>query len=136
MGKLAQMIENGFGAEEHCNCAERILLGANEAYDLGLQPQALRMTAGMGGGLGVGALCGPVNAGVMLLGCMYAKDVGLNSPDMRERAARLIADFKAREGSLDCAVLREGLENPREKCDGMILQVARWLDEEIERDAP
>lgn len=136
MGKLAQMMEDGFGIEEHCNCAERILLGANEAYGLDLPDNALRMVAGMGGGMGVGALCGPVNAGVMLLGCVYAKDVGLNSPDMRERAARFIANFQAREGSLDCAVLRAGLENPREKCDGMILQAARRLDEEMERDAP
>lgn len=131
MKKLADMIENGFGAEENHNCAERILLGANQAYNLELPPEALRMAAGMGGGLGVGALCGPVNAAVMVLGRVYATGVGLESPGMREKVKQFLETFQEREGSFECAVLRAGQKNARKRCDEMIWQVARQLDEEM-----
>ena len=59
---LSELIKNGFGEQEGLNCAEKMLHGANVAYKLGLDKEALKL-ASAGGGMGIedkcGALTGP-----------------------------------------------------------------------------
>ena len=51
---LYEYLSSGFGKAEDLNCAEKILYGANEIYDLGIDKNDLKMAAGFGGGMGVG----------------------------------------------------------------------------------
>ena len=50
---LAELIKNGFGEKEDLNCAEKILWGANNAYNLGLDREALKLASGFGGGMAI-----------------------------------------------------------------------------------
>ncbi|MFA5354803.1 MAG: C-GCAxxG-C-C family (seleno)protein, partial [Thermodesulfovibrionales bacterium] len=55
---VGDLIRNGFGDDLKLNCAEKILHGANEVYDLGLDREALKLARGMGGGMGIESVCG------------------------------------------------------------------------------
>ena len=72
---LAELIESGFGNSEDFNCAEKILYGANQAYQLGLNKDALKLSAGFGGGMGIGDTCGALTASVMVLSLLFVKAV-------------------------------------------------------------
>ena len=56
---LHELLKNGFGKDRDFNCAEKMLYGANEAYRLGLSPEALKLAAGFGGGMAIEVLAEP-----------------------------------------------------------------------------
>ena len=79
-GKLYDLIAANFGkaafyTEEereryggvNLNCCERILRGANIAYDLGMREEDMRVSAAFGGGMGIGSTCGAI-AGALKIG--------------------------------------------------------------------
>ena len=51
---LLELLQKGYGKAMGLNCAEKILYGANWAYNLQLPPQALKIASGFGGGMGAG----------------------------------------------------------------------------------
>lgn len=50
---LLKLLQDGFGSAMDLNCAEKILYGANWAYNMKLPGEALKLAAGFGGGMGV-----------------------------------------------------------------------------------
>lgn len=44
---LKELLAKGFGEKEDLNCSEKILMGANIAYKLGLDDAALKLASGM-----------------------------------------------------------------------------------------
>lgn len=42
---LLELIESGYQKDKNLNCSETILLGANEAYKLGLKQETLKLAA-------------------------------------------------------------------------------------------
>ena len=47
---LLKLLQDGFGSAMDLNCAEKILYGANWAYNMKLPCEALKLAAGFGGG--------------------------------------------------------------------------------------
>ena len=50
---LLKLLQDGFGSAMDLNCAEKILYGANWAYNMKLPGEALKLAAGFGGGMAV-----------------------------------------------------------------------------------
>ena len=84
-GKLEELIAAGFGKAAHytpeeneryggvnLNCCERILRGANIAYDLGMREEDMRVSAPFGGGMGIGSTCGAIVGALMALSMRHA----------------------------------------------------------------
>ena len=63
---LLELLQKGYGKAMGLNCAEKMLYGANWAYNLQLPPQALKIASGFGGGMGAGAACGVVTGACMV----------------------------------------------------------------------
>ena len=63
---LLKLLQDGFGSAMDLNCAEKILYGANWAYNMKLPGEALKLAAGFGGGMGVESSCGVITGGVMV----------------------------------------------------------------------
>ena len=55
---LLKLLQDGFGSAMDLNCAEKILYGANWAYNMKLPCEALKLAAGFGGGMGEEYLSG------------------------------------------------------------------------------
>ena len=89
---LLELLEKGFGNDIDLNCAEKMLYGANWAYDLKLTPEALKLAAGFGGGMGVESICGAITGGIMVLSHLYVKQ--------RSHESNRIKGYKPNTGSI------------------------------------
>lgn len=88
------------------NCAQAVAGACAPCYGIA-EKDALRLTAGLGGGLAGShrEACGAVMGAVMALGASLEDD----SPEAKKQAnalgKRALADFQAKNGSVNCAEL-------------------------------
>ena len=125
---LADLIKNGFGEKEDLNCAEKILYGANIAYDLGLDKEALKLVAGFGGGMAIEDKCGALTASVMVLSKLFVKERAHESERIKELTQKLFEDYRKEMGHIDCAPLKKMHRTEELKCSNIILKAAELLD--------
>lgn len=116
-------------AEKGYNCAETILLSANEAWDLNLPAGSQKLMGGFGGGMGSGIVCGAVGGGVAALSYRFAEESGHKSPELMKITRLFIARVREELGSEDCNVLRMKYITKEERCLPTIRLVADILDD-------
>jgi C_GCAxxG_C_C family probable redox protein len=131
---LHELLENGFGNKEDFNCAEKILYGANESYNLGLDHHALKLAAGFGGGMGIEDACGALTASVMVLGHLFVKKNAHESTRIKDLTSEFLTRYKDEMGSIDCAPLKEQYRTEEIKCRDVILKAALILDDIVSRE--
>ena len=88
--------------EDGCNCAEAVLLAANDVYGLGLSDETAKVVGGFGGGMGCGNACGA-----------------------------LVKDFEAALGSTMCADLRKIHANQTQRCLKTVLAACDVLESHL-----
>lgn len=125
---LADLIKEGFGEKEDLNCAEKILRGANIAYDLGLDSEALKLASGFGGGMAMEDKCGALTAAIMVLGKISIKDRAHESTKIKDLTLELFQEYKKEMDSIDCAPLKKMHRTEEIKCRNVILKAAEILD--------
>ncbi|WIW71253.1 C-GCAxxG-C-C family (seleno)protein [Anaerosinus gibii] len=128
---LAELIESGFGNSEDLNCAEKILYGANQAYQLGLNKDALKLSAGFGGGMGIGDTCGALAASVMVLSLLFVKERAHESSKIKELTQKLFSNYRDEMGDINCTPLKAKHCHPEKKCYSVIFKAAQLLDKII-----
>lgn len=128
---LEQLLVTGFGDKEDFNCAEKIVYGANHAYNLGLDKNALKLSAGFGGGMGIESICGALTGCVIILSSLYVKDIAHESTKIKELTQKLFYHYHKEMGSINCDNLKDKYRTPELKCQPVILIAARILDKII-----
>lgn len=129
-GSLAELIRSGFGVKEDYNCAEKIVRGANIAYELGLSDDSLRMMGGFGGGMGLGETCGTITGAVAAISAMLVKERAHTAPDLKPATQSYIDQFRARLGEeIECRYLRSKYRTKESGCDSIIITAAEILDQ-------
>jgi len=131
---LKELIDNGFGNEEDFNCAEKIIYGANIAYDLGLSKDSCRMMSSFGGGMGVEHLCGAIASGIAVLGILFVEDRGHATPRIKELTEEFIRRYQEEMGSIICADLKRDYRTEELKCQLVISKAAEILDDIIKKE--
>ncbi len=131
---LADLIREGYGDKEDLNCAEKILYGANIAYNLGLDKEALKLVAGFGGGMGIEDKCGALTGAIMVLGKLFVKDRAHESTRIKDLTNELFDAYKNEMGFIDCAPLKEKYRTEELKCKNVILKSAEILDGIVKRE--
>ncbi|MGE4488683.1 MAG: C-GCAxxG-C-C family (seleno)protein [Kiritimatiellales bacterium] len=132
--KTETLIENGLFAGKDLNCTETVLAAANETYGWNLPPDALRLAAGFGGGVGGQELqCGALSGGVMALGKLFVKDRAHESDRIKTIVQDYFDMFEKEMGSIDCAPLKQTHRTEAEGCRQVILAGARCLDRIVEK---
>ena len=135
---LKELIESGFGNHMNLCCSEKILYAANWAYDLKLSPDALKMSSGFGGGMGMGFVCGGITGGIMALSAIYVKRNNHESARIKELEKEYIEKFTAALGSAHCKDLKVAHPPvaPKRICnlDFILITAAGILDEIVERE--
>lgn len=124
---LKELIKSGFGKDKNLNCAEKILYGANKIYNLGLNKESLKLSAGFGGGMGIESTCGALTGAVMVLSRLLVKDTAHNS-NVREYTKKLLEEYKKEMGFIDCDKLKEKYRSEITGCDRVIIKTAELLD--------
>ena len=131
---LLSLLSKGFGNDLDLNCAEKILYGANWAYDLKLQPETLKLASGFGGGMGVESTCGALTGGVMVLSHLYVKQYGHESNRIKVLEQEFLETFAKEMGYIDCKNLKAEYRNEEVKCNIVIFKAAEVLDRIVNRE--
>lgn len=126
---LSERIKNGYQFDNDFNCAEAIVYGANEVYTLGIEKEALKVSAAFGGGMGIQSTCGAVTGALMILGMWFNENVQHQSPQVREKTYEYFEAFKKEFGSLQCSDIKEENWHPTMRCSKVIIEAARILDD-------
>lgn len=131
---LAELIRQGYGEAEDFNCAEKILYGANRVYGLNLDANALKMSAGFGGGMGIGSVCGALTASIMVLGFLFVEQRAHESNRCKELTQELLRRYRNERGDILCGPLKAKYRTPEYKCRDVIVTAAAILDDIIARE--
>lgn len=130
---LKDLILKGYGKEQKYNCAEKILYGANEAYNLGLDKETLKLAAGFGGGMGVESTCGALTASIMVLSKLFVEDTAHESR-IKELTSEFLNKYKDEMKSIDCAPLKKQYRSIIKGCDDVIVKSAEILDSMVTKE--
>jgi len=133
---LSTLLEQGYGEIEDFNCAEKILYGANQAYNLGLDDQALKIAAGFGGGMAIGSVCGALTASVMVLGLLFVKKKAHESSKIKTLTQELFNAYRKEMKDIHCGPLKAKHRTEELKCKNVIVKAAEILDRMIAREYP
>lgn len=132
---LAELLKKGYGKTMNLNCAEKMLHGGNWAYNLGLAPEALKLSAGFGGGMGCGNTCGVVTGAVMVIGALCVKrNAKEEGTKVRELAIEFVKRMQEELGSEQCKYLKDKYHDDVNGCDIVIFKGAEILDDIVKRE--
>lgn len=112
-------------AEKEKNCAESVLLAANDQYDLHLTEDDVVLLSGFGGGMGCGKLCGSLAGAIAVLGKCYG-----NREDFRDICAQFVSAFEKKLDcqSIDCTPIAARYKNEKTRCLSAVLLSAEVLE--------
>lgn len=111
------------------NCAEAVLLWADERYGLHVAPEDVRLVSGFGGGLGCGENCGALLGALAALSKVLVRERAHATPGFREACNRLVDRFRGDLGSIECEELKEKYRRPDVRCLHVVERAAAILDE-------
>ncbi len=111
------------------NCAEAVLLWANQRYGLHIPPEDVRLVSGFGGGLGCGENCGALLGAVAALSKVLVQDRAHLTPGFKAACAELVTRFRADLGGIECTELKEKYRRPDVRCLYVVERAAAILDE-------
>ncbi|MBN2656359.1 MAG: C_GCAxxG_C_C family protein [Spirochaetales bacterium] len=133
---VSELIESGFGDKdrEDFSCSERILYGANEVYNLGLDKESLKMSAGLSGGIYSRRSCGAVTASAMVLAKLFVKDRAHEGDYHRDLISEFVNRYEEELGSSVCQPLLDRYRTEEEGCRKVIIAAARILDDIVNRE--
>ena len=121
--KLAIQLHN-----EGNSCAESMVKACNTCLKLNLSDDAIRMTSGLGGGLGgSGCICGALNGACLVLGVLAGRR-GVSEkpkPEIYKVVGEFQQAFLTRFGSTCCHVLKG--PNPPVDCGNLTGDTAVML---------
>ena len=115
--------------EKDCNCAEAVLLWADERYGLGVAPEDVKLVSGFGGGLGCGENCGALLGALAALSKALVRERAHATTGFREACAGLVDRFRADLGTIECTELKEKYRRPDVRCLYVVERAAAILDE-------
>ena len=123
--------QKGMVEGRNFNCAEKLVNLGNESLNLQLPPQAVKMAAGFGAGMGKQHLCGAVAGAVMILSVVKVKTIARES-DIYVCCSEMLDEIENRLGSIICKELKASFYNKELKCKYIIDNVVEVLAESLE----
>ncbi|MBD5094355.1 MAG: nitrite reductase [Subdoligranulum sp.] len=112
------------------NCAEGLLLAANDVYDLNLTENEIQLFAGFGGGMGCGSTCGSLSGAIGILSKLYG-----TREDFRDLCGKFVDAFRDELGcdTIDCAPLAAKYKNAETRCTTAVVLTAQALEKFIDK---
>jgi C_GCAxxG_C_C family probable redox protein len=117
--------------EDGCNCAEAVLLAANDVYGLGLSDETAKVVGGFGGGMGCGNACGALCGAIAVMGVKKMGRRAHETPGFSPACGALVKDFEAALGSTMCADLRKIHANQTQRCLKTVLAACDVLESHL-----
>ena len=110
------------------NCAETMIRAANDEYNLGLDDNAMKLTAGFGGGMGCGKACGALTGSACAISAKLVETKANQAPELRAKITALVAAFNRILGDTECKNLTIKYKNPECGCLKTVLLACEALE--------
>lgn len=123
-----------YGSEYDLNCAETILYGANEEYDLNLKKETFKAMAAFGGGMAIEETCGVATGAISVLGLIFIKDRAHESDYLKGLTKEFMDRFKEKCSTLNCNKLKIKYRNDEIRCLNIVEIGAEILDSIVVRE--
>ena len=130
----AELVAADYMLRNDYNCAETMLVAANEAYELGLDERALHAASPFGGGMGRERACGALTGALMAIGCMRARDWSHRDAHVGELRDEFMRRFEERFGSLDCCEIKKTHRSETRGCQEVVAIAAGILEDVLSED--
>ena len=128
---LADVAERYF-LQGDFNCAESVLLAANEVYELGLdKDNCHRLVSAFGGGMGCGLLCGAIAGAMAALGQVAVNERAHVTDGFKDLCAETAAKMEEALGSVNCSVIKPELFVEGRRCAETVRRAADVLEEQM-----
>ena len=134
MNTIYQVIDSGVLDALDLNCAEKIVYAADRAYGLNLPKEALKLSAGFGGGMGIMSVCGALTGAVMVLSHLFVEDHAHESDRIKKLTKELFTRYNHGMGAINCGTLKTRYRRADIGCKNVILAAAEILDDIIARE--
>jgi len=115
----------------HKNCAEILLLGANEKYNLGIDDKFVKAVCPFGAGLHSEKTCGALLGAAAALGIMYAEDRPCTNDNMKNLTKKFVEEFEKEFGAIDCKSIKEHHRSDTEGCNPVKIRTAEVFEKVI-----
>ena len=115
------------------NCAEAVLLWADERYGLNIAPEDVKLVSGFGGGLGSGENCGALLGALAALSKALVRERAHSTTGFGATCAGLVNRFRAELGTIECTELKEKYRRPDVRCLYVVERAAAVLEEHIRK---
>ncbi len=119
----------------HKNCAEILLLSANEKHDLGLDDRFVKAVCPFGGGLQSEKTCGALLGALAAVGIMYSEDKPSTNDKMKEISKQLVEEFEKEFGNTDCSYIKEHHRSETEGCNPVKIRTAEVFERVIKEQS-
>lgn len=130
MTEFQEIVKRNY--ESGYNCAETLLISANEYYHLDLHKEDMKVMAGFGGGMFIGSTCGALIGSVAALSKMVIETKAHDQIDeIRPYTQKCVRNFKETLGDIDCAKIKAVHHNKEVKCLNTCLLAAGALEKTI-----
>lgn len=121
---------------QNYNCAESLLLAANDRWNLNITEDEVKLLGGFGGGLCYGRNCGALCASVAVISRLYNKTKARENPELKARCHAFAEAFEERFGDCDCDFLKPQYNEADVRCyhlvNGTLELLADFLAEQEE----
>ena len=128
---LKELYVSGKYKEMDLNCSETVVTVANDAYELGLSSDALRMSSAFGGGMCIEDKCGAVTGALMVIGCLFVSDCAHKAESMKPVVHSFLTNYEINMKSLDCKPLKEMYRTDEYGCRKVIEAALETLEEVV-----
>ena len=130
---LADVAERYF-LQGDFNCAESVLLAANDVYELGLDKESChRLVSAFGGGMGCGLLCGAIAGAMAALGQVAVNERAHVTEGFKELCADTAAKMEEALGSVNCSVIKPEFFVEGRRCAETVRRAADVLEAQMEK---
>ena len=130
---LADVAEKYF-LEGDFNCAESVLLAANDVYQLVLDQESChRLVSAFGGGMGCGLLCGAIAGTMAALGQAAVRERAHVTPGFKDLCADTAAKMEEALGDVNCKVIKPKFFVEGRRCAETVRCAADVLEKQMEK---
>lgn len=118
--------------DEERNCAESMLMAANEEYSIGLTESEMELMRGFGGGFGYGLTCGAISGSVAALSKLIC--VKVDKDTSHAVTSSFVEAVEKRFENTNCSFLTPIHKKEDTRCYELLLQIADILEETIAKN--
>ena len=112
----------------HKNCAEILLLAANEKYNLGIDDRFVKAVCPFGGGLQSEKTCGALLGALAAIGIKYAENKPCTNDKMKDLTKKFVEEFEKEFGATDCKSIKEHHRSITEGCNPVKIRAAEAFE--------